>query len=141
MSILIVVILVNYVGMTYGPIGAFLAEFFPEPHPLHLGVGARTTSATAGAAVWSRSSRPRCTSPPVAWDMRLIYPIAVPAIMFLIAIFVMPETRKHSIWEEGAIEAARVARLSACTNFSPRGTDTAGPAWQSKSAREGPVLR
>ena len=27
--------------------------------------------------------------------------------MFLIAIFVMPETRKHSIWEEGAIEAAR----------------------------------
>ena len=40
MSILIVVILVNYVGMTYGPIGAFLAEFFPEPHPLHVGVGA-----------------------------------------------------------------------------------------------------
>ncbi|HSC43794.1 MAG TPA: MFS transporter, partial [Candidatus Binatia bacterium] len=29
MSILIVVILVNYVGMTYGPIAAFLAEFFP----------------------------------------------------------------------------------------------------------------
>src|SRR5437773_1754951 len=30
MSILIVVILVNYVRMTYGPIGAFLAEFFPS---------------------------------------------------------------------------------------------------------------
>ena len=30
MAILIVVILVNYVGMTYGPIGAFLAEFFPS---------------------------------------------------------------------------------------------------------------
>jgi hypothetical protein len=41
----------------------------------------------------------------VGWA--LVYPIAVPAIMFLIAIFVMPETRKHSIWEEGAIEAAR----------------------------------
>jgi hypothetical protein len=27
--------------------------------------------------------------------------------MFLIAIFVMPETRRHSIWEEGAIEATR----------------------------------
>jgi hypothetical protein len=27
--------------------------------------------------------------------------------MFLIAIFVMPETRKNSIWEEGAIEATR----------------------------------
>jgi MFS family permease len=37
----------------------------------------------------------------------LIYPIVVPAIMFLIAVFVMPETRKNSIWEEGAIEAAR----------------------------------
>src|SRR5262249_17296599 len=29
MSILIVAVLVNYVGMTYGPIAAFLAEFFP----------------------------------------------------------------------------------------------------------------
>jgi hypothetical protein len=38
----------------------------------------------------------------------LIYPIVVPAVMFLIAVFVMPETRKHSIWEEGAIEATRV---------------------------------
>jgi hypothetical protein len=27
--------------------------------------------------------------------------------MFLIAVFTMPETRTHSIWEEGAIEAAR----------------------------------
>ena len=41
----------------------------------------------------------------VGWA--LVYPIVVPAVMFLIAIFVMPETRKHSIWEEGAIEASR----------------------------------
>jgi hypothetical protein len=27
--------------------------------------------------------------------------------MFLISIFTMPETRTHSIWEEGAIEATR----------------------------------
>jgi hypothetical protein len=27
--------------------------------------------------------------------------------MLLIAFFVMPETRKHSLWEEGAIEATR----------------------------------
>ena len=46
MSILIVVILVNYVGMTYGPIGAFLAEFFPSrirytsvSVPYHIGNG------------------------------------------------------------------------------------------------------
>jgi len=41
-----VVILVNYVGMTYGPIGAFLAEFFPSrirytsvSVPYHIGNG------------------------------------------------------------------------------------------------------
>src|SRR6188474_1506762 len=46
MSILIVVILVNYVGMTYGPIGAFLAESFPSrirytsvSVPYHIGNG------------------------------------------------------------------------------------------------------
>src|SRR2546430_15535766 len=46
MAILIVVILVNYVGMTYGPIGAFLAEFFPSrirytsvSVPYHIGNG------------------------------------------------------------------------------------------------------
>src|SRR4026208_704406 len=45
-SILIVVILVNYVRMTYGPIGAFLAEFFPSrirytsvSVPYHIGNG------------------------------------------------------------------------------------------------------
>ena len=37
----------------------------------------------------------------------LAYPIIVPAVMFLISIFAMPETRKHSIGEEGAIEASR----------------------------------
>jgi len=45
------------------------------------------------------------SSNPLLWA--LVYPIALPAIMFLLAIFLMPETRKHSIWEEGAIEAAR----------------------------------
>jgi len=112
MSILIVVILVNYVGMTYGPIGAFLAEFFPSrirytsvSVPYHIGNGwggglvpIVTTAAYAKAVDVGASN-------PLMWA--LVYPIAVPAIMFLIAIFVMPETRKHSIWEEGAIEATR----------------------------------
>jgi hypothetical protein len=46
MSVLIVVVLVNYVGMTYGPIAAFLAEFFPGrirytsvSVPYHIGNG------------------------------------------------------------------------------------------------------
>ena len=38
-AILIVAIMVAYVGLVYGPIGAFLAEYFPEDS-LHLGLGA-----------------------------------------------------------------------------------------------------
>jgi sugar phosphate permease len=112
MSVFIVVILVNYVGMTYGPIGAFLAEFFPSrirytsvSVPYHIGNGwggglvPIITTAAYAKAVENGSSDP------LFWA--LVYPIGLPLIMFLIAIFVMPETRKHSIWEEGAIEATR----------------------------------
>ncbi len=111
MSILIVVILVNYVGMTYGPIGAFLAEFFPSrirytsvSVPYHIGNG------WGGGLVPIVTTSMYLSTNSVGYA--LIYPIVVPAVMFLIAIFVMPETRKHSIWEEGAIEAVR-ARGSA----------------------------
>src|SRR5437667_5080010 len=106
MAILIVVILVNYVGMTYGPIGAFLAEFFPGriryssvSVPYHIGNG------WGGGLVPIVTTSMYLSTGSVGYA--LIYPIVVPAVMFLIAIFVMPETRKHSIWEEGAIEAAR----------------------------------
>src|SRR5215813_2418797 len=105
-AILIVVILVNYVGMTYGPIGAFLAEFFPGrirytsvSVPYHIGNG------WGGGLVPIVTTAASLNTGSVGWA--LAYPIVVPAVMFLIAIFVMPETRKHSIWEEGAIEAAR----------------------------------
>ncbi|PYN19678.1 MAG: MFS transporter, partial [Candidatus Rokuibacteriota bacterium] len=106
MSILIVVILVNYVGMTYGPIGAFLAEFFPSrirytsvSVPYHIGNG------WGGGLVPIVTTSMYLSTGSVGYA--LIYPIVVPAVMFLIAVFVMPETRKNSIWEEGAIEAAR----------------------------------
>jgi hypothetical protein len=39
----------------------------------------------------------------------LIYPIAVPAVCFLIALFVMPETRKNSIWKTDEAVPARAA--------------------------------
>src|ERR1041385_4747743 len=111
--ILLVVIIVDYVGMTYGPIGAFLAEFFASriryasvSVPYHIGNGwggglvpIVTTAAYAKGVEAGASD-------PLLWA--LVYPIAVPAIMFLLALFLMPETRKHSIWEEGAIEATRV---------------------------------
>jgi len=107
MAILIVVILVNYVGMTYGPIGAFLAEFFPGrirytsvSVPYHIGNGwggglvPIITTAAYASAVQSGSSNP------LLWA--LVYPIALPAVMFLLAVFLMPETRKNSIWAEGS---------------------------------------
>jgi len=106
MSIIIVAILVNYVGMTYGPIAAFLAEFFPSrirytsvSVPYHIGNG------WGGGLVPIITTTAYLKTGSVAWA--LAYPIGLPAIMFLIAIFVMPETRKHSIWTEGAIEASR----------------------------------
>ncbi len=106
MAILIVVILVNYVGMTYGPIGAFLAEFFPSrirytsvSVPYHIGNG------WGGGLVPIITTSVYLSTNSVGWA--LVYPIGLPLIMFLIAIFVMPETRKNSIWEEGAIEATR----------------------------------
>lgn len=98
-AILIVAILVCYVGMVYGPIGAFLAEFFPSrirytsvSVPYHIGNG------------WGGGLVPFITT--AAWaatgslGYALLYPIAVPAVCFVIALFVMPETNKIRIWEE-----------------------------------------
>ena len=50
---------------------------------------------------------PRKAKPTGSLGWALAYPIALPAVSFLLAFFFMPETRKHSIWEEGAIEAQR----------------------------------
>src|SRR6266581_1947517 len=106
MSVLIVAILVNYVGMTYGPIAAFLAEFFPGhirytsvSVPYHIGNG------WGGGLVPIITTSVYLSTNSVGWA--LAYPIGLPLLMFLIAIFVMPETRKNSLWEEGAIEATR----------------------------------
>jgi MFS family permease len=106
MSVLIVAVLVNYVGMTYGPIAAFLAEFFPGhirytsvSVPYHIGNG------WGGGLVPIITTSVYLSTNSVGWA--LVYPIGLPLLMFLIALFVMPETRKNSIWEEGAIEATR----------------------------------
>jgi MFS family permease len=106
MSVLIVAILVNYVGMTYGPIAAFLAEFFPGhirytsvSVPYHIGNG------WGGGLVPIITTSVFLSTNSLGWA--LVYPIALPLLMFVIAVFVMPETRHHSIWEEGAIEATR----------------------------------
>jgi MFS family permease len=101
MAILIVVILVNYVGMTYGPIGAFLAEFFPGrirytsvSVPYHIGNG------WGGGLVPIITTAAYASTGSLGWA--LAYPIVLPAVMFILAVFLMPETRKNSIWAEGS---------------------------------------
>src|SRR3979411_1655790 len=94
----IIFILVCYVGMVYGPVGAFLAEYFPGrirytsvSVPYHIGNG------------WGGGLVPFITSAAFASTgsigYALAYPIAVPAVCFVLALFLMPETRKMSIWE------------------------------------------
>src|SRR5437763_11802083 len=97
-AILIIFILVCYVGIGYGPVGAFLAEFFPGnirytsvSVPYHIGNG------------WGGGLVPFITTAAFAATgsigYALLYPILVPAVCFLIALFVMPETRRISIWQ------------------------------------------
>jgi MFS family permease len=97
-AVFIIFILVCYVGMVYGPVGAFLAEYFPArirytsvSVPYHIGNG------------WGGGLVPFITSAAFAATgsigYALLYPIAVPAVCFVLALFLMPETRKISIWE------------------------------------------
>ena len=104
-AIFIIAILVNYVGMVYGPIGAFLAEYFPArirytsvSVPYHIGNG------------WGGGLVPFVTSAAFAatgsLGYALLYPIAVPAVCFILGLFLMPETRHISIWETIETKAA-----------------------------------
>ena len=104
-AILIVAIMVAYVGLVYGPIGAFLAEYFPArirytsvSVPYHIGNG------------WGGGLVPFVTSAAFAatgsLGYALLYPIAVPAVCFILGLFLMPETRHISIWETSEAKAA-----------------------------------
>jgi len=94
--------------MVYGPVGAFLAEYFPGrirytsvSVPYHIGNG------------WGGGLVPFITSAAFAATgslfYALLYCIAVPTVCFILALFLMPETRKISIWKpepEGAAARA-----------------------------------
>src|SRR5438132_3261565 len=97
-AIFIIFILVNYVGMVYGPIGAFLAEYFPArirytsvSVPYHIGNG------------WGGGLVPFITSAAFAATgsifAALIYPIVVPIVCLVLGFLLMPETRRNSIWQ------------------------------------------
>ena len=103
-AILIIAILVAYVGMVYGPIGAFLAEFFPSrirytsvSVPYHIGNG------------WGGGLVPFITTAAYqatgSVGYALIYPIAVPVVCFVLSLFLMPETRQMKIWGPEAVKA------------------------------------
>src|SRR5262252_6950546 len=103
-AIFIIAILVNYVGMVYGPIGAFLAEYFPArirytsvSVPYHIGNG------------WGGGLVPFVTAAAFAatgslW-YALLYPIVVPAVCLVLSLWLMPETRHISIWKEAKAAA------------------------------------
>jgi MFS family permease len=104
-AVLIVAILVCYVGMVYGPIGAFLAEYFPArirytsvSVPYHIGNG------------WGGGLVPLITTAAFqathSLGNALMYPIIVPAVCFVLALFLMPETRHVSIWKPSEAKAS-----------------------------------
>ena len=104
LAIVIVAIMVCYVGMVYGPIGAFLAEYFPAriryssvSVPYHIGNG------------WGGGLVPVITTAAYlathSLGSALMYPIIVPSVALLLSIFLMPETRKISIWKPQEVGA------------------------------------
>jgi MFS family permease len=112
LAILIVAIMVSYVGMVYGPIGAFLAEYFPArirytsvSVPYHIGNGwggGLVPVITTAAYV---SAQTAGLSMSQSLGHALVYPIAVPAVAFVLSLFLMPETRKISIWQPAEVRA------------------------------------
>src|SRR5262249_28676678 len=81
-----------FVGRVYGPIGAFLAEYFPSrirytsvSVPYHIGNG------------WGGGLVPLVTTAAYqatgSVGYALLYPILVPAVCFVLSLFLMPETR------------------------------------------------
>src|SRR5438128_2775092 len=105
-AIFIIFILVSYVGMVYGPVGAFLADYFPSRRrytsvavPYHIGNG------WGGGLVPFITAAAFLSSGSVGYA--LIYPITVPAVCFLLCLFVIPETRHMHIWEPEKAQAVR----------------------------------
>src|ERR1700736_3242938 len=101
-AVFIIFILVCYVGMVYGPVGAFLAEYFPGrirytsvSVPYHIGNG------------WGGGLVPFITAAAFAATgsvfAALIYPIVVPLVCLVLVYVLMPETRRNSIWQPAEV--------------------------------------
>ena len=97
----LVFVQVVFVTMVYGPIAAFLVEFFPASIrytslslPYHLGNGV-----FGGLTPFIATAIVAATGNPYAG---LAWPIAVAAMTFIIGALYLPETRQRSIWTEVA---------------------------------------
>jgi MFS family permease len=97
----LVFVQVVFVTMVYGPIAAFLVEFFPASIrytslslPYHVGNGV-----FGGLTPFLATAIVAATENPYAG---LTWPIAVAAMTFIVGMLFLPETRHRSIWTEVA---------------------------------------
>jgi MFS family permease len=120
MLLFLVTIQVIYATMVYGPIAAFLVEFFPAKIrytsmslPYHLGAGEfggwTPFIATAIVARATTSGNPWIKERAIY--MGLIWPIGVSLMTFVIGSFLLKETQNVRIWDEVGGEVAAVEEL------------------------------
>jgi MFS family permease len=109
MLVFLVTIQVIYVTMVYGPIAAFLVEFFPAKIrytsmslPYHLGngeFGGWTPFIATAIVAWAATSNNPWIRDHAIY-MGLIWPISVALMTFVIGSFFLKETRNVKIWDE-----------------------------------------
>ncbi|MBV8714626.1 MAG: hypothetical protein JOZ65_06115 [Chloroflexi bacterium] len=97
-----------YVTMVYGPIAAFLVEFFPAKIrytslsvSYHLGNGE-----FGGWLPFIATAIAAATGNPL---LALVYPIAIAAMTFIVGTLFIRETRGTRIWDEVGGEAPEIA--------------------------------
>jgi len=102
-AIIIVAVMVAYVGIVYGPIGAFLAEFFPGrirytsvSVPYHIGNGV-----FGGLLPLIGLSLVAATGNIYAG---LYYPMIVAGITFIVGSLLLKETGAVKVWNEASGE-------------------------------------
>src|SRR5690348_7153608 len=111
---LLIFIQMIYVTMVYGPIAAFLVEFFPAKIrytslsiPYHLGNGE-----FGGWLPFIATAIAAATGNPL---LALVYPIVVAAVTFIIGTLFIRETRGTRIWDEVGGEAPEAAEAGTVT--------------------------
>jgi MFS family permease len=109
MLLLLVTIQVIYVTMVYGPIAAFLVEYFPAKIrytsmslPYHLGngeFGGWTPFIATAIVAWASTSNNPWTKQHAIY-MGLIWPISIALMTVIVGSLFLKETRNVKIWDE-----------------------------------------